>query len=94
MTGDDGLHSVLRQSQILILLLPSTPNTENTLNADTFAMLPEGAFILNPGRGPLIDDDALIAALDAGHIAHATLDVFRTNPCRKTTPIGHIPKSP
>jgi len=86
MTGNDGLHSVLRQSQILILLLPSTPNTENTLNADTLAMLPEGAFILNPGRGPLIDDDALIAALDAGHIAHATLDVFRTEPLPQDHP--------
>jgi glyoxylate/hydroxypyruvate reductase len=42
--------------------------------------MPKGAVILNPGRGPLIDDDALLAALDAGHIGHATLDVFRVEP--------------
>ena len=39
-----------------------------------------GAFVLNPGRGPLIDDDALLAALDSGQIEHATLDVFRIEP--------------
>ena len=42
--------------------------------------MPRGAVILNPGRGPLIDDAALLAALDAGQVAHATLDVFRTEP--------------
>jgi glyoxylate/hydroxypyruvate reductase A len=48
-------------------------------------MLPRGAVILNPGRGPLIDDEALLAALDAGQIGHATLDVFRVEPL----PAGH-----
>ncbi|SHH92383.1 2-hydroxyacid dehydrogenase [Marivita hallyeonensis] len=91
-TGQDGLERVLRQSQILILLLPSTQATENTLNADTLAMLPKGAFIINPGRGPLIDDDALLAALDSGHIAHATLDVFRQEPLPKDHPYWSHPK--
>lgn len=85
-TGTDGLHAVLKQSQILILLLPSTPATENTLNADTLAILPKGAFIINPGRGPLIEDDALLAALDSGHIGHATLDVFRIEPLPQDHP--------
>ena len=91
-TGTDGLHTVLRQSQILILLLPSTPATENTLNTETLAMLPEGAFIINPGRGPLIDDNALLAALDSGHIAHATLDVFRVEPLPQDHPFWAHPK--
>ena len=78
--GDDGLSNVLRKAEILVLLLPATPETENTLDAAAIAMLPKGAVIINPGRGPLIDDDALLAALDSGHIAHATLDVFRREP--------------
>jgi glyoxylate/hydroxypyruvate reductase A len=53
------------------------------LNADRLALLPKGAVILNPGRGALIDDDALLAALDAGHVGHATLDVFRVEPLPK-----------
>ncbi|MCA0271533.1 MAG: glyoxylate/hydroxypyruvate reductase A [Proteobacteria bacterium] len=84
-SGEDGLEAVLRQAQILILLLPLTDDTRDLLDARRLAMLPEGAFIVNPGRGPLIDDEALLAALDAGRIAHATLDVFRVEPL----PPGH-----
>lgn len=78
--GEHGLRMALSTAQILITLLPKTPETENLLNADRLALLPNGAVILNPGRGPLIDDGALLAALDAGHIGHATLDVFRVEP--------------
>lgn len=78
--GADGLREALSQTEIVVLLLPDTPATTNILNADTMALLPEGAKILNPGRGPLIDDVALLAALNSGQIEHATLDVFRTEP--------------
>ncbi|NSY39155.1 glyoxylate/hydroxypyruvate reductase A [Leisingera sp. ANG59] len=78
--GQDGLKAALEQAEILILLLPDTPETENTLNAETLALLPKGAKIINPGRGPLIDDGALLAALDSGQVGHATLDVFRIEP--------------
>ena len=78
--GKDGLIAALNSAQILILLLPDTPATQNILNADTLAHLPRGAVILNPGRGTLIDDAALLSALDSGQIGHATLDVFRTEP--------------
>ncbi|WP_292289344.1 glyoxylate/hydroxypyruvate reductase A [Marivita sp.] len=91
-SGSDGLRQVLTQSQILILLLPSTPETENTLNAETLALLPKGAFIINPGRGPLIDDAALVDALDSGQVAHATLDVFRTEPLPQDHPFWAHPK--
>jgi glyoxylate/hydroxypyruvate reductase A len=77
--------TVLQQAEIAVLLLPDTPATENTLDARRLALMPEGAVILNPGRGPLIDDDALLAALDTGRIGHATLDTFRTEPL----PPGH-----
>lgn len=78
--GADGLKEMLKQCQILVLLLPETSETKNILNAETLNLLPDGAFIINPGRGPLIDDDALLAALDSGKVAHATLDVFRVEP--------------
>ncbi|MEM8538107.1 MAG: glyoxylate/hydroxypyruvate reductase A [Pseudomonadota bacterium] len=78
--GDDGLRAALTGAEVVILLLPQTPATENILNAATLSLLAPGAFIINPGRGPLIDDAALLAALDSGQIAHATLDVFRTEP--------------
>ena len=78
--GEAGLHEALVRAEILVTLLPKTPETENLLNARTLAMLPRGAVILNPGRGALIDDAALIAALDAGQVGHATLDVFRIEP--------------
>ncbi|MEP2030825.1 MAG: glyoxylate/hydroxypyruvate reductase A [Paracoccaceae bacterium] len=78
--GRDGLRDALSTADICVLLLPNTPATENTLNTETLAWMPRGAFVLNPGRGSLIDDDALLAELDSGHIAHATLDVFRVEP--------------
>ncbi|MBY6083440.1 2-hydroxyacid dehydrogenase [Ruegeria arenilitoris] len=78
--GPDGLRVALSQAEILVLLLPETVATENTLNADTLALLPKGARILNPGRGPLIDDEALLQALNTGQVGHATLDVFRAEP--------------
>ncbi|MEM9967170.1 MAG: glyoxylate/hydroxypyruvate reductase A [Pseudomonadota bacterium] len=78
--GQDGLDTALSRAEIAVLLLPDTPATENTLNARTLARMPSGAFLINPGRGALIDDAALLDALDAGKVAHATLDVFRVEP--------------
>ena len=83
--GDDGLRHALGTADILVLLLPDTAATANTLNSETISLLPKGARILNPGRGPLIDDAALLDALNSGHIAHATLDVFRVEP----VPVDH-----
>ncbi|MDX5401056.1 MAG: glyoxylate/hydroxypyruvate reductase A [Rhodobacterales bacterium] len=84
--GDAGLAQALSSAEILVLLLPLTAATENLLNAERLAQMPRGAVILNPGRGALIDDDALLAALDSGQIGHATLDVFRVEPLPKDHP--------
>ena len=92
LSGDDGLDASLHDAQIVVLLLPQTPETENTLDARRLALLPEGAIILNPGRGPLIDDDALLAALDSGHIGHATLDTFRVEPLPADHPYWSHPR--
>lgn len=78
--GEAGLGEVLRQAEIVVLLLPATPTTQDTLNAARLALLPKGAVIINPGRGTLIDDAALLEALDSRQIGHATLDVFRQEP--------------
>jgi len=90
--GRAGLAQVLQTAQIVILLLPKTPDTENLLDARTLAMLPEGAFILNPGRGALIDDSALLAELSSGRLAHATLDVFRQEPLPTDHPFWAEPR--
>ncbi|MCV3271434.1 2-hydroxyacid dehydrogenase [Roseobacter sinensis] len=90
--GSGGLATALAQAEILVLLLPDTPATENTLNTETLARLPKGAFVINPGRGPLIDDEALLDALDRGHVAGATLDVFRTEPLPQAHPFWAHPK--
>ena len=90
--GEAGLQRALATAQIVVLLLPKTPETENLLNAERLALLPKGASILNPGRGALIDDAALLAALDTGHIGHATLDVFRVEPLPPDHPYWSHPR--
>jgi glyoxylate/hydroxypyruvate reductase A len=90
--GQGGLAAVLAQAEILVCLLPRTPETENLLDGTRLAQLPKGARIINAGRGELIDDAALLAALDSGHIAHATLDVFREEPLPAGHPYRHHPR--
>jgi len=90
--GDEGLARVLGTSEILVLLLPLTADTENTLDAPAIGLLPEGAVVLNPGRGALIDDAALLASLDNGNLSHATLDVFRTEPLPPEHPFWAHPR--
>ncbi|QPH55698.1 2-hydroxyacid dehydrogenase [Pontivivens ytuae] len=90
--GDEGLAEVLREAEIAVLLLPDTPATTNLLDAVRLALMPNGAVIINPGRGPLIDDDALLEALDEGRIGHATLDVFREEPLPAGHPFWHHPR--
>ncbi len=91
-SGPDGLLRALRQAEILVTILPNTPETTNLLNAETLALLPRGATILNPGRGTLIDDDALLAALDSGQVGQATLDVFRIEPLPADHPYWAHPR--
>jgi glyoxylate/hydroxypyruvate reductase len=80
LSGPEGLPALLAEAQILVTLLPATRETDGLLDAERLACLPHGARLINPGRGTLIDDAALLAALDTGQVAHATLDVFREEP--------------
>ncbi len=71
---------LLRVSEFLSLHAPATPDTHHFLNAKTIALLPRGAIVINTARGDLIRDEDLLAALDAGTVAAAGLDVFEHEP--------------
>lgn len=92
LSGEEGLIEALRIADVLILLLPLTAETDSLLDDARMAHLPEGAVLLNPGRGPLISDPALLDALEKGRISHATLDVFREEPLPKDHPFWHHPQ--
>ncbi len=91
--GVRGLHyhaddaSFLAASQFLALCAPSTPETRHWLNGTRLAMLPAGAIVVNTARGPLVDDAALLNALQTGHVAAAGLDVFPDEP---NVPQGYL----
>jgi phosphoglycerate dehydrogenase-like enzyme len=76
----DRTPEVLAQADFLLLLLPATAETDNFINAERLAMMKPGAWLLNFGRGHLIKDDDLVAAVKAKKIAGAMLDVFRQEP--------------
>lgn len=83
LAGPD-LPRALQRAEILVCLLPDTAQTRDLLDAESLALLPRGAWIVNAGRGTLIDEEALIPALEDGG-RHAVLDVFRHEPL----PPGH-----
>ncbi|MEE8517042.1 MAG: glyoxylate/hydroxypyruvate reductase A [Alphaproteobacteria bacterium] len=90
--GADGLGPFLGRTGILVCMLPLTAETEDVINANTLAALPKGAFVINCARGAHLVDEDLIAALDSGHIAGATLDVFRTEPLAPDHPFWDHPR--
>lgn len=90
--GRDQLPAFLGRSEILVNLLALTPATQNILDRSAFAMLPKGASIINLARGQHVVEDDLIAALDAGQLAAATLDVFRVEPLPPSSPLWSHPR--
>jgi glyoxylate/hydroxypyruvate reductase len=90
--GKDQLDAFLDGVKVLINLLPHTPDTEGVLNATTFAKLARGAYLVNLARGAHLVDDELIAALESGQIAAATLDVFHTEPLPQNHPFWTHPR--
>lgn len=78
--GSAGLDTTLARSRLLVLCLPLTADTDTLLDAARLARLPRGAAVVNIARGELIDDEALLAALDSQHVQAAYLDVFRVEP--------------
>ena len=78
--GAAGFDAMLRRSDILVCLLPLTPETRGLLDRRAFELLPRGAYLLNAARGGHVVQDDLLAALDSGRIAGAALDVFEPEP--------------
>lgn len=74
------LESILPQTDLLAMSLPSTAETKGILNRKRIEMLPQGAYIVNVGRGSAIDEEALADNLENGHLGGAALDVFQTEP--------------
>ena len=83
--GVEQFNAFLAASRILVNLLPLTAETVNIMNRDTLSRLQPGGYVINVARGAHLVDDDLLALLDSGHLAGATLDVFRTEPL----PTGH-----
>jgi glyoxylate/hydroxypyruvate reductase A len=90
--GQEELAAFLGQSEILVCVLPLTPETKGILNAALFAQLPQGAAVINVARGQHLIEEDLIAALDSGHLSAAVLDVFQTEPLPDDSPIWRHPK--
>lgn len=91
-SGGGGIEALLERSEIVVNLLPDTPATVGLLGEDAFARMPAGSALINFGRGPTVDDDALLAALDAHHLDHAVLDVFVTEPLPDDHPYWDHPR--
>ena len=81
------LETLLRQSDVVSLHCPLTPQTENLINAERLSWMKPSAFLLNTSRGPLIDEEALADALNSGRIAGAGLDVLSTEPPSADNPL-------
>ncbi|MDH2349624.1 glyoxylate/hydroxypyruvate reductase A [Bradyrhizobium sp. SSUT18] len=90
--GDDQLGNFLRETDILVCLLPLTEQTSGILNARLFSLLPVGARLLHVGRGPQLDQGALIEALDSGRLAAVMLDVTDPEPLPESHALWSHPK--
>lgn len=90
--GQDQFASFLQGTQLLINLLPNTPETVGILDQSLFAQLNAGAYIINLARGAHMKEDDLLAALESGQVAAATLDVFAKEPLATDHPFWKHPR--
>jgi glyoxylate/hydroxypyruvate reductase A len=90
--GRAQLDAFIARTDILVCLLPLNAETRGIIGASLLSKLPRGAYVINPARGGHVVDAELIAALDSGHIAGATLDVFHTEPLPADHPFWTHPK--
>jgi D-3-phosphoglycerate dehydrogenase len=86
------LPALLQRSDVLSLHCPLAPETRNLIGAAALARLPQGALLVNAARGGIVDEAALLAAIEAGHIAGAAIDVFATEPLPVDSPLRWHPR--
>ncbi len=91
-TGDEGLNALLASSRVVVAVLPLTPDTQGLLHAERLARMPAGSYFINIARGGLVDETALLDALDRGHLAGAALDVCATEPAGPEHPFWRHPR--
>ncbi|MYM69538.1 glyoxylate/hydroxypyruvate reductase A [Pseudoduganella sp. FT55W] len=90
--GADGLDTFLRGSRVLVCMLPLTPDTSNIMDRTNMSKLPAGSYIINVARGAHIAEPDLLTLIKSGHIAAATLDVFRNEPLPAQHPFWQEPR--
>ncbi len=89
--GPDGLHEMLGRCQAVIAAVPETPDTIGMMDPAAFASMRKGAFFANVGRGTLVDESALISALESGQLGSAALDVTNVEPLPAEDPLWVAP---
>jgi phosphoglycerate dehydrogenase-like enzyme len=92
VTGPAALDAELPSADVLVLAAPLTPETRTLLTRERLALLPPGAIVSNIGRGALVDERALAAALLSGRLRGAALDVFEREPLASDSPLWHLPQ--
>lgn len=90
--GTGQLDDFLCGTRVLVCLLPLTPDTTNVLDRSRLSLLPQGAYLINVARGALVAEPDLLTLIRSGHIAGATLDVFRNEPLPAPHPFWDEPK--
>ena len=91
VVAEDQLDAELRRTDVLVMVLPSTPATDGALDAGRLAALPRHALVVNVGRGSTVDEPALVDALTGGRIAGAALDVTGVEPLPADSPLWDAP---
>lgn len=91
-SGASGFSDFLSQSNILVCVLPLTPQTQGIINKNILQQLPKNAFVINVGRGEHLVEEDLVAMINEGHIAGASLDVFAEEPLPKDSPLWNHPR--